>query len=370
MPPDRLLPPRNFAGRVSELDLLASNLLASPAADATGQVFLHGPTGVGKTALAAEFAHRHMADFRGVHYLPSLTELDTPEDAARAAEITADHFEPQSRALIVVEDVSDADPIGTSVFVQTLRDMRSRARFILTSRMALVMPNRWLDIALGGLPDAEMTALLGEQDLGAADIHALLSRAGGNPLLAMTIADLARRGEGLEQLLARLDPATYPGILGPDGRPLGPEGQPPEPVEVALRAMSAELLESIKQDPNRVHALSSRGFEEFVAALYEKHGFEVELTPASRDGGFDLYAVRYEPFGKVVTIVECKRNAPHRPVGVELVRSLYGAVEDKGASVGVLATTSSFTSGAKALQERHGFRLALQDWFDLQDMLG
>ncbi len=104
--------------------------------------------------------------------------------------------------------------------------------------------------------------------------------------------------------------------------------------------------------------------------LYEKHGFEVELTPPSGDGGLDLYAVRYESYGKVLTIVECKRNAPDRPVGVELVRSLYGAVEDKGASIGVLATSSSFTAGAKSLQEKHKFRLALQDWFRLQDMLG
>ena len=349
---------------------MAAHLLGEPTEGASGQVLVHGAAGAGKTALVAEFAQRHMTEFPGgIHYLPSFAELNTPEEARRAAEITSDHFEPRSPALVVVEEVSNANPIAASAFVRELRRRRPHTRIVFTSQMALEMPNGWLSLALGGLSDPEMQTLLQGQGLEAGELGVLLSQARGNPLLATTIAELASRGEGLEHLLARLEPTTFPGVLGPDGRPLDPGEQPPESVGVRLRSASTDLLVRIKQDPGHVYSLSSREFEEFVAALYEKHGFEVELTPASRDGGVDLYAVRYEPFGKVLTVVECKQNAPHRPVGVEMVRTLHGAVEDKGASVGVLATTSSFTAGAKALQQRHSFRLALQDWFDLQDML-
>jgi restriction system protein len=370
MTPDSLSPPRRFVGRANELEAMAAHLLGESTEGADGQVLVHGAAGAGKTALVAEFAQRHMAEFPGgIHYLPSLADLDTPEEARHAAEITSDHFEPRSPALVVVEEISDANPVAASEFVQELRRRRPRARIVFTSQMALEMPNGWLSLALGGLSDSEMWTLLQERGLGTGELSVLLAQAKGNPLLATTIAELASRGEGLEQLLARLEPTTYSGLLGPDGRPLNPGEQPPESVGVQLRSANADLLARIRQDPDHVYSLSSREFEEFVAALYEKHGFEVELTPASRDGGVDLYAVRYEPYGKVLTVVECKQNSPHRPVGVEMVRSLHGAVEDKGASVGVLATTSSFTAGAKALQQRHRFRLALQDWFDLQDML-
>lgn len=56
-------------------------------------------------------------------------------------------------------------------------------------------------------------------------------------------------------------------------------------------------------------------------------------------------------------------------LGVEMVRSLRGAIDDHGASVGVLATTSSFTAGQKRFSSATAFGWRCQDWFDLQDML-
>lgn len=360
-------PPTKFVGRKRELELLGSNLIGE---HGTGKVFVQGPSGVGKTALIAEFTYKNAGAFPGgVHHLPSAAVLEAPEEAARVAEITADHFEPKSRALIVVEEVGMSNPFGAATFVKTLQGRRPRARFVFTSQMVLSLPGDWMALSLEGLPEHQLETLLSDQGLEKDQLGILLPHTQGNPLLAMTIANLARQGEGVEELLARLGRTTYPGLLGPDGRPLDPDDSSPESVGPRVQAVSEDLIARVKQDPNQVHSLTSRQFEEFVAALYEKHGFEVELTPATRDGGVDLYAVRNLPFGKVLTVVECKRNAPHRRVGVGLVRSLYGALEDKGANIGVLATTSSFTSDARAYQERHAFRLRLQDWFALQDMM-
>ncbi|HKO37456.1 MAG TPA: restriction endonuclease [Solirubrobacterales bacterium] len=360
-------PPIKFVGRAEELEVLASTLLGE---QGTGKVFAYGPPGVGKTALVTEFTYSHLTAFPGgVHHFPSAAMLDQPEEAIRTAEITADHFEPESDALIVVEEVTSSDPIGVAAFVGTLQNRRPGTKFIFTSRLQLLLPPDWVTVQLEGLPPDDLTILLSDQGVAEAELGMLLAHCQGNPLLAMTIANLARQGEGVEQLLSRLGPTSYPGLLGPDGRPLDPHSRSLESVGRGVRAVSEDLMARVKQDPDQVHSLTSRQFEEFVAALYEKHGFEVELTPATGDGGVDLYAVRYMPFGKMLTVVECKRNAPHRRVGVELVRSLHGALEDKGASIGVLATTSSFTSGAKAYQDRHAFRLRLQDWFALQDMM-
>jgi restriction system protein len=115
--------------------------------------------------------------------------------------------------------------------------------------------------------------------------------------------------------------------------------------------------------------LRPRQLEELMAELYARQGFEVELTPETRDGGVDLYLVQHTAFGRLLTVVDCKRKRADRPVKVEVVRQMLGTIEETGASAGVLATTSRFTSGAVKLGKKYPFRLGLQDYFDLHSML-
>jgi restriction endonuclease Mrr len=93
------------------------------------------------------------------------------------------------------------------------------------------------------------------------------------------------------------------------------------------------------------------------------------LTPETHDAGVDLYVVQHTVYGRLLTVVDCKRRDRDRPVGVSLVRELLGTVQTKDASAGVIATTSRFSGPATQLAERYPFRLALQDYFDLQSML-
>jgi restriction system protein len=360
-----------FVGREQELNALTSHLLTPSKTDTPG-VFIYGPMGVGKTALIQEFVRRHGRAFpAGIQYSPTWSARPgAPEELMEDAAMLANALRPRDHGLVVLEDVERSSPSRVSMVVRKVRERRPGTRFILTGRHRFLASGNWLDVEIGGLAESDIAALLrGQVDLGDDDLLSLVSRMQGSPLLASAIAQMATRGEGLGELLGRLEPATYSGLLGPDGRPLAPYSQPDGLVEVRFQAVNADLLARIGARPELMHELTPRQFEEFVAELYERHGFKVELTPASRDGGVDLYAVRYDAFGSYLTVVDCKRYAPHRPVQVKLVRELYGAVQDKGASVGVLATTSSFTAGAKKLQERHRYRLALQDWFDLQDML-
>jgi restriction system protein len=93
--------------------------------------------------------------------------------------------------------------------------------------------------------------------------------------------------------------------------------------------------------------MTSREFEEFIAQIFSKHGFSVELTQRTRDGGRDIVAIRSDLGLRSKYIVECKRYAPNRPIGVELVRNLYGVQQQEGANKSVLATTSRFTKDAQ-----------------------
>ena len=87
-----------------------------------------------------------------------------------------------------------------------------------------------------------------------------------------------------------------------------------------------------------------------MAELYAREGFEVTLTKRTRDGGVDLFLVRYTSFGQLLTLVDTKRYRHDRPVGVGVVRELYGVVESLNASAGVVACV------AEALASRSNAR--------------
>ena len=141
--------------------------------------------------------------------------------------------------------------------------------------------------------------------------------------------------------------------------------------ELALRvgAVRSDLVERIRARPELMHQLTPRQFEEFVAGLYSRQGFDVELTPETRDGGVDLYVVKHTAWGRLVTLVDCKKYRPDRSIGVDLVRHLLGTINLHDASAGVLATTSRFTDGAREIQAQYPARIGLQDYFGLQTML-
>jgi len=98
--------------------------------------------------------------------------------------------------------------------------------------------------------------------------------------------------------------------------------------------------------------LSSRQFEELVAAIFRNHGFDVELTGATRDGGYDIVATSSTALAREVALVEVKHFAPGRPVGVGIVRSLYGVKTLRRASKAFLVTSSYVSSYASREFER------------------
>lgn len=140
-------------------------------------------------------------------------------------------------------------------------------------------------------------------------------------------------------------------------------------LDLRVCEVSDELIGLLSTRPELLYALHPRRLEELLAELYARQGFDVELTQQTHDEGVDLYLVRHTSFGRLLTLVDTKRHRSDRPVGVGVVRQLYGVVEAKNASAGVLATTSFFSRDARRFQERVPFRLGLQDYRDLQIML-
>jgi len=114
-----------------------------------------------------------------------------------------------------------------------------------------------------------------------------------------------------------------------------------------------------------MYSLSPRKFKELVAELFHAKGFEILLTPRSRDGGIDIRAIRKDSVGTLLYLIECKRYAPKRPVSVDVVRSLFGVTTAEDASCGIVATTSRFTREAQLFASKIRYRMSLRDFNDL-----
>lgn len=133
--------------------------------------------------------------------------------------------------------------------------------------------------------------------------------------------------------------------------------------------VSEMLLDTLRRDPTGLHQLHPRQFERVVAELLRRQGVEVQLTPQTRDGGFDIFARFRTAFGPALYLVECKKWAPDRPVDISIVRMLYGVVEQHTATGGLIVTTSRFTSDAMTAARELQYRISLADYEALQKWL-
>lgn len=89
-------------------------------------------------------------------------------------------------------------------------------------------------------------------------------------------------------------------------------------------------------------------FEQFVANLWEKKGYDTEVTSGSRDRGIDFEA---QKLGRK-EVVQVKHYSPDNKVGSQEIReyaTLYQQVPD--ANTVVLVTSSSFTQQAEELAD-------------------
>lgn len=130
-----------------------------------------------------------------------------------------------------------------------------------------------------------------------------------------------------------------------------------------------ELAEYFARHPEKLREIDPYAFEKLMAAVFKNRGFDVQLTPRSKDGGLDLALISRNDVGAAMTLVDCKRYAAHKKVGVEVVRGLYGVVEKKRATGGLIVTTSFFTSGAVAERDELRYRMELADYNKVQEYL-
>ena len=130
-----------------------------------------------------------------------------------------------------------------------------------------------------------------------------------------------------------------------------------------------DIMRRVSIDASKLFHLGSRDFELLVADIFRAQGYTVKVTPASKDGGYDVLARIENKIRKESLIIECKRYRVDRPVGVEVVRSVLGSIEPSLCSAAVVITTSNFTSGANTLASSRPFNLSLLSFGRLMQLV-
>ena len=91
-----------------------------------------------------------------------------------------------------------------------------------------------------------------------------------------------------------------------------------------------------------LYALSPADFEEYVARLFRRKGYRVELRGRSGDNGVDLMVTNRQ--GRKA-VVQCKRYRNN--VGPDTIRELYGTLVHEQVAHAFLVTTAGISQSAK-----------------------
>lgn len=272
--------------------------------------------------------------------------------------------------LLVLDDI-DREPLhSTEALLNRLEQHSPRTRVLMTARRRLPLRN----VASYAMPNLRSKLVFGllrrrseVEDARLVDLAIALK---GNLDAAELIAEehLAR-GVAPERVLEWLGGGSLPVSRDARGRTLGQDAPERRAFDIVISEVSEELIQQLAVRPELLYELHWRKFEKLVAELYRRRGCEVTLTSRSGDENVDVYVVSRDDVGETLWVVQAKRWAAHRKVGAGVVRGLYGTVDFKRASAGIVLTTSFFTSGARAIERDLRYRLKLGDYLELQRML-
>jgi Restriction endonuclease len=96
-----------------------------------------------------------------------------------------------------------------------------------------------------------------------------------------------------------------------------------------------------------------RDFEERIAELLQREGYQTELTPYAHDGGIDIFATKVAER----LAVQVKMYGGARPVNLRQILELHGAAALNGCTGAVIATDGVLAADAEEAAIRLGIRI-------------
>lgn len=126
-----------------------------------------------------------------------------------------------------------------------------------------------------------------------------------------------------------------------------------------------KIITNIYAENEIIYSVDPRKFEEIIAELLYHKGFKVELTKQTRDNGYDILALQDLNGFPLKFLVECKRYAKKRPVGIDIIRSFSDVIKEEKANKGIIFTTSYFTKDSKKRKDKEGYILDFMDRLEI-----
>ena len=323
-----------------------------------------GAPGIGKTAFVSHFLLRNQTKLKPL-WIDLESSLNWEETTRLQLSVDRGSRDQNSRndpEIIVIADGADALSDDDFDRLHSIIFNYKRIRTLIVTSRTRPESSRFRVLELDSLEDEISASMLCEMLPSLTQEEALraakLSR--GNPLVLRLIGSLG----------SNYDKAKFLQLL--DGYIYDLDSESTNIIVAAkpkLIAINNDLLSQLKANPEDIHRLTPRKFEELIAELLKDRGWDVELTKETRDGGKDILAYLETDVGRLLCLVEAKKYRKDRPVGVSLIRNLYGTLCDANATSGMLVTTSTFTQDAQIFQERHQYKLALRDYTHLVDWI-
>ncbi len=346
-----------FVNREAELAWIAQRALGRNTWATT--IEISGLPGIGKTALVQQFLRVHSLQ----KDVLSVTNYGTEIDLDRL-DYSLRNLRRKSASIVILDDADLTDKDVERAVSAVFNWKAIRTLFVTQRRPAV---GKRVDLLRLGPLDERSTLSLFRRLLGrrSSEIpRSVLDMSDGHPLAIHLIARLLQTHDpdGLVRLLQG-------SLYDLENNVFVPRRELISSVRPQLVLANEQILQRLKARPEDIHQIGHRKFEELIAELLADMDFDVELTPATRDGGRDVLAYWNSPIGRLLCLVEAKKHRPDRPVGIQLVRNLYGTLMDEQATSGMLVTTSDFSSEARKFEKKHQWQLALKNYTDLVEWI-
>lgn len=136
-------------------------------------------------------------------------------------------------------------------------------------------------------------------------------------------------------------------------------------IKNAINVITRSLLDKVANNPEILYQITPYQFEKLVCGLFERNGYDVQLTKRTRDGGKDFTILNNSLPGNLIIYAECKKYAPKHLGNIGLVKELCGTVEADRVTAGIMVTTFYFSRDARRFRKKIKGRMNFIDYAEL-----
>lgn len=130
-----------------------------------------------------------------------------------------------------------------------------------------------------------------------------------------------------------------------------------------------EIILEIYRDNKKIFSTHHYDFECIVRKVFLSLGYDVEPTKKTRDGGYDMIAIK-DDIVPTNHLIECK-TSKKKPIGVEIVERFLYKINELKASTGIMVTNLKFSADVikKYASSAYKYCLKLIDGNELLSMI-